>query len=157
MNCRMLENNHQGHPIMEIVQRDFLEVAAKLSRPSSYSILCLCLAVSHSFPCRRLYIPLLLKDFSKFSQWISLPSCWFPWQSVFILRLNRMVPAFSIVVAAALGTVWRGVVVHYYLLSEGINDPSRVKKKNYTFYCIWGYREIQIIIKNITGVVGFPF
>lgn len=66
-----------------------------------------------------------------------------------------MVPAFFIVVAPALGTVWRGMVVYCYLLSEGINDLSMVK--SYTFYCIWGYSEIQIIIGNITRLVGFPF
>lgn len=66
-----------------------------------------------------------------------------------------MVPAFFIVVAPAMGSVWRGVVVHYYLLSEGINDPFMVK--SYPLYCIWDYREIQIITGNITRVVGFPF
>lgn len=42
-----------------------------------------------------------------------------------------MVPAFFIVLAPVFGTVWHGVVVNYYLLSEGINDLSIVKA---TFY-----------------------
>lgn len=49
MKYRMLENNYKEHPIIEIWQGNFLEVVARLSYSSSYSIVCLDLAISCTF------------------------------------------------------------------------------------------------------------